>query len=58
MSSSIHDVKDDVNLCISHVTANAHKTKAEPAGMLPFPWLLPSGFYRQLWDWDAVWSVA
>ena len=25
----------------------------EPAGYLKYPYLIPAGFYSQLWDWDA-----
>ncbi|WP_411845120.1 trehalase family glycosidase [Roseibacillus persicicus] len=25
----------------------------EPAGCLSFPYLIPSGFYQQMWDWDG-----
>lgn len=25
----------------------------EPAGFIKYPYLIPAGFYSQLWDWDA-----
>ena len=25
----------------------------EPQGFIKYPYLIPAGFYSQLWDWDA-----
>ena len=25
----------------------------EPDGFIKYPYLIPAGFYSQLWDWDA-----
>lgn len=51
---------DDANLALvkEHVARNGHRTFGEPKGLLPYPWLLPSGFYSQLWCWDAVFMGA
>ncbi len=36
-----------------HVTKSHGNTFREPAGIMQFKYLVPSGFYTQLWDWDA-----
>lgn len=48
------NLTDDAELCAAHTAARAHETWREPSGELRFPYLVPSGPYSQLWDWDAV----
>ena len=50
------DSASDAATLRAHVSAQAHTTFCEPAGELIFPYICPGGFYRQLWDWDAVFA--
>jgi hypothetical protein len=49
-----HDAAADVALVREYAAANTQRTCQEPRGMLPFRYLIPSGFYQQCWDWDAA----
>lgn len=42
------------DLCRAHVLAHAKDVRRKAQGALPYPYLVPSGPYDQLWDWDAV----
>jgi hypothetical protein len=37
----------------AHVAKECVATYREPSGILRFPYLVPSGPYQQVWDWDA-----
>ena len=37
-----------------HVKTNAHLTFRPPSGSLRYAYLVPSGPYEQLWDWDSL----
>ena len=37
-----------------HVANNANLTFQPPSGFLKYPYLIPSGPYNQLWDWDSL----
>jgi hypothetical protein len=47
------DIAADAVLVREHVTKHHAATFREPAGIMRFKYLVPSGFYTQLWDWDA-----
>lgn len=42
------------NIVYDYVKNNANKTFKSPNGELKFPYLIPSGPYNQLWDWDSL----
>ena len=44
----------DVALVRAHVVAAAPPVMKAPSGLLTSPYLVPGGFYSQLWDHDAV----
>ena len=48
------DDDDDVALCRAHVASHAADVRRPAKGALAHPYLVPSGPYEQLWDWDAV----
>ena len=39
---------------IAHVAAHMNESFREPAGILTYPYLVPSGPYDTLWDWDSL----
>eukprot|EP00966_Prymnesium_polylepis_P194406 4506938-Prymnesium_polylepis.1 len=43
----------DSVLVREHVASLANATFRQPSGILRFPYLVPSGPYDQMWDWDA-----
>ena len=47
-------IDDDAELCRSHVISTCNTTWREPIGALKHQYLVPSGPYSTLWDWDSV----
>lgn len=45
---------DDEILVKNYVKNNANSTFRQPNGSLRFPYLVPSGPYDAMWDWDAL----
>ena len=52
-SPTVSDFDADLRLVKSHVASNYNQTFREPSGSLVFPYLVPSGPYDELWDWDS-----
>ena len=48
--------KDDIDLVRTHIQSLAATTFHEPSGALGYPYIVPGGFYSQLWCWDAVFA--
>ena len=47
------DFQSDLQIVKSHVASNFNQTFRQPSGSLVFPYLVPSGPYNELWDWDS-----
>lgn len=47
-------MEDDVALINAHVAAAVPGVSKAPAEELKHCYLVPGGFYSQLWDWDAI----
>lgn len=45
---------DDGDLVRAHVAAHANDTFRQPSGYIKYPYLVPSGGYQQIWDWDSL----
>eukprot|EP00298_Acanthocystis_sp_HF-20_P001834 c12293_g1_i1.p1 GENE.c12293_g1_i1~~c12293_g1_i1.p1 ORF type:complete len:400 (-),score=160.07 c12293_g1_i1:26-1225(-) len=48
--------EEDRKLVYDYAVANGKNCFKEPNGELIFPYIVPSGPYTQLWDWDAVFT--
>ena len=51
--SSTHNASNEA-IVLTHVKANAKLTFKAPKGFLRYKYLIPSGPYPQLWDWDSM----
>ena len=56
VASAEPDTVQDVELVRAHIRALAASTFHEPEGLLRFPYIVPGGFYSQLWCWDAIFA--
>ena len=45
---------EDEALVHAYVARFGNTTFRPPSGALKFPYLVPGGFYQQLWDWDSM----
>eukprot|EP00123_Amoebidium_parasiticum_P021256 comp6411_c0_seq1/m.2213 comp6411_c0_seq1/g.2213 ORF comp6411_c0_seq1/g.2213 comp6411_c0_seq1/m.2213 type:complete len:440 (-) comp6411_c0_seq1:55-1374(-) len=52
--SETYREESSVDVVVAHVRKNVHLTFKEPQGKLKFPYLIPSGPYDQMWDWDSL----
>jgi len=43
----------DEALVRAYVQRHGNQTFRPPSGQLKFPYLVPGGYYQQLWDWDS-----
>ena len=44
---------DDDALVSNYVAKFGNSTFRPPSGRLKYPYLVPAGYYQQLWDWDS-----
>ena len=49
-------VQSPAEIVYEYVKAHANETFRPPKGILKFPYLVPSGPYNQLWDWDSMFT--
>ena len=47
---------DDLSLVKGYVVSHGNETFRPATGLLPYPYLVPSGPYEQCWDWDSVFT--
>ena len=47
---------DDLEVVQQYVLAHGNETFRPATGLLPYPYLVPSGPYQQCWDWDSVFT--
>ena len=48
------DPAADAKLVQQHVALKANGTFRPPSGVLRFPYLVPAGPYKEMWDWDSL----
>ena len=53
---SLATPSDDEALVESYVAQFGNLTFREPSGALKYKYLVPGGFYQQLWDWDSMFT--
>lgn len=53
-SVTLGSILDDEKLVHDYVMRFGNMTFREPAGQMKHKYLVPGGFYQQLWDWDSV----
>lgn len=46
--------RNDTDIVFQHVASNINQTFREPAGVLEYKYLVPSGPYQSAWDWDSL----
>ena len=49
-------VQSPAEIVYEYVKEHANETFRQPKGILKFPYLVPSGPYNQLWDWDSMFT--
>ena len=54
--ASLATPSDDEALVESYVAQFGNLTFREPSGALKYKYLVPGGFYQQLWDWDSMFT--
>ena len=47
---SLAQSPNDTAIVFNHVATNASMTQQQAKGFLKFPYLIPGGYYQQLWD--------
>eukprot|EP00742_Colponemidia_sp_Colp-10_P008873 GILJ01009637.1.p1 GENE.GILJ01009637.1~~GILJ01009637.1.p1 ORF type:complete len:419 (-),score=52.69 GILJ01009637.1:73-1329(-) len=50
---SMQSAEEDVRKHVDHYAKSVMK---DAEGMLSFPFLIPGGYYKQLWDWDSMFT--
>ena len=48
--------EEDLALVQEYLLGHANETFRPATGLLPYPYLVPSGPYEQCWDWDSVFT--
>ena len=56
MATPSHE--ENVRLVQEHVRVRGPDVVKEPAGILPYRYMIPSGYYQQMWCWDTAFMGA